>query len=112
MKELQDEKMKEDLQRSFENKGVDPEKASELADQETKRARLETTMNERGTPRVDNLTAMGGGTTGFVGPAVDEKGLLKEIDKKAEAQNELLREIKSQGANMMTLAQTQLSDAR
>ena len=112
MKELQDEKMKEDLQRSFENKGIDPEKASELADQETKRARLETTMNERGTPRVDNMTAMGGGTTGFVGPAVDEKGLLKEIDKKAEAQNELLREIKSQGASMMTLAQNQLSDAR
>ena len=96
MKKLQDEKSVSDLSRQYEDKGIDPTKAKELATLETERARIQTTMDEVGTPKVDNLTAMGGGATGFVGVAVDEKSLLKELDKKADEQNKILEEINQQ----------------
>jgi len=104
MKKLQDEKSVSDLSRQYEDKGIDPTKAKELATLETERARIQTTMDEVGTPKVDNLTAMGGGATGFVGVAVDEKSLLKELDKKADEQNKILEEINQQNKQQAQIA--------
>jgi hypothetical protein len=104
MKSLQDEKSVSDLSRQYEDKGIDPTKAKELATLETERARIQTTMDEVGTPKVDNLTAMGGGATGFVGVAVDEKSLLKELDKKADEQNKILEEINQQNKQQAQIA--------
>ncbi|NBQ47246.1 MAG: hypothetical protein EBU33_02165 [Sphingobacteriia bacterium] len=104
MKSLQAEKSVSDLSRQYEDKGIDPTKAKELATLETERARIQTTMEERGTPKVDNLTAMGGGVTGFVGQAVDEKSLLKELDKKADEQNKILEEINQQNKEQAQIA--------
>lgn len=86
---------------------MDPELAKELATQETQLDRLKTRDEEAGTPRVDSLTAVGGGATGFMGasPADIQKEIKAKTVELADTLkkvNEALREQTALGKGIQT----------
>jgi hypothetical protein len=75
------------------SKTMDQRVAKELAVKETELDRLKIQNDEAGTPRVDSLTAVGGGATGFVGGgAVD---IQKSIRDKTEELKQILTKVES-----------------
>jgi hypothetical protein len=89
------------------SKTMDQDKAKELATKETELQRLVTRADEAGTPRVDSLTAVGGGATGFIG--ANPVDIQKEINKKAEEIAKILPKIEQalneqtkEGRNILT----------
>jgi hypothetical protein len=111
-KRLQDEgTMRSKKQDYMDNQGMDEKEAGALAKAETERDRLVSDMNEAGTARVDSLTAVGGGATGFMGGMKDEdqqkriaelneeiKGILQTIEKNSQTQMELSRRVIQQNS--------------
>ena len=78
----EDEKMKKSLKEDYENnKGLNAGEAEKMAELETKRQRLLADDAEAGTPRIDSLTAVGGGSTGSVGPVKDIQQEIKKINE-------------------------------
>jgi hypothetical protein len=73
------------------SKVMDEGSARELATAETELDRLNLQAQEAGTARVDSLTAVGGGATGFIGAAEDPQ---KKIAKKAEEVTKLVEDLK------------------
>lgn len=67
------------------SKTMDQGKARDVATKETELQRLMTRADEAGTPRVDSLTAVGGGATGFIGsnPVDIQKDIRKKTDELA-----------------------------
>lgn len=89
------------------SKTMDPELAKELATQETQLDRLKTKDEETGTARVDSLTAVGGGATGFIGASpVDIQKEIKtktvELADTLKKVNEALREQTTVGKAIQT----------
>lgn len=89
------------------SKTMDQDKAKELATKETELQRLVTRGDEAGTPRVDSLTAVGGGATGFIG--ANPVDIQKEINKKTEEIAKILPKIEKalneqtkEGRNILT----------
>lgn len=90
----EDEKMKKGLKEDYEkNQGLNAGEAEQMAELETKRQRLLADDAEAGTPRIDSLTAVGGGSTGSVGPVKD---IQQEIKKINEEMRSLLETIVSE----------------
>jgi hypothetical protein len=90
----EDEKMKQSLKEDYEkNQGLNAGEAEQMAELETKKQRLLADDAEAGTPRIDSLTAVGGGSTGSVGPVKD---IQQEIKKINEEMRSLLETIVSE----------------
>jgi len=78
----EDEKMKKSLKEDYEkNQGLSAPEAEQMAELETKKQRLLADDAEAGTPRIDSLTAVGGGSTGSVGPVKDIQQEIKKINE-------------------------------
>jgi hypothetical protein len=78
----EDEKMKKSLKEDYEkNQGLNAPEAEQMAELETKKQRLLADDAEAGTPRIDSLTAVGGGSTGSVGPVKDIQQEIKKINE-------------------------------
>jgi len=78
----EDEKMKKSLKEDYEkNQGLSAGEAEQMAELETKKQRLLADDAEAGTPRIDSLTAVGGGSTGSVGPVKDIQQEIKKINE-------------------------------
>jgi hypothetical protein len=78
----EDEKMKKSLKEDYEkNQGLGAGEAEQMAELETKKQRLLADDAEAGTPRIDSLTAVGGGSTGSVGPVKDIQQEIKKINE-------------------------------
>jgi hypothetical protein len=93
----EDEKMKQSLKEDYEkNQGLNAGEAEQMAELETKKQRLLADDAEAGTPRIDSLTAVGGGSTGSVGPVKD---IQQEIKKINEEMRSLLETIVSETQN-------------
>lgn len=87
----EDEKMKKSLKEDYEkNQGLGAVEAEQMAELETKKQRFLADDAEAGTPRIDSLTAIGGGATGSVGPVKDIQKEILDINKQ---QQELLAKI-------------------
>ena len=83
-RDLEDVDTKKKLKEEYESKGFEGGaggEAEKMAELETKRQRLLADDAEAGTPRVDSLTAVGGGATGSVGPMKDTQEELKRINE-------------------------------
>jgi len=105
----EDEKMKKSLKEDYENnQGMDSDEAENMADLETRKQRLLADDVEAGTPRVDSLTAIGGGATGSVGPVKDVQQEIKQIN---EEMKNLLQEIIKRTDEQMSMVQQYQPDS-
>jgi hypothetical protein len=78
----EDDKMKKTLKEDYENnQGMSSGEAEKMAELETKKQRLLADDAEAGTPRIDSLTAVGGGATGSVGPVKDIQAEIKKVNE-------------------------------
>ena len=80
---LEDESAKKRLREEYESRGFSGGmggEAERMAEMETRKQRLLADDAEAGTPRIDSLTAIGGGATGSVGPVRDvQKEILSAV---------------------------------
>lgn len=85
---LEDESAKKRLREEYEGRGFSGGmggEAERMAEMETRKQRLLADDAEAGTPRIDSLTAIGGGATGSVGPVKDIQKEILDINQQQKS---------------------------
>lgn len=106
-KDLEDVETKKKLKQEYEGQGFGAEESEKMAELDAKRQRLLADDAEAGTPRVDSLTAVGGGATGSVGPV---KNIQEELKRINEQMLEVLTSMDQRTQAMEGMARTYQPD--
>jgi hypothetical protein len=107
---LEDESAKKRLREEYESRGFSGGmggEAERMAEMETRKQRLLADDAEAGAPRIDSLTAIGGGATGSVGPV---KNIQEELKRINEQMLEVLTSMDQRTQAMEGMARTYQPD--
>jgi hypothetical protein len=107
---LEDEIAKKRLREEYESRGFSGGmggEAERMAEMETRKQRLLADDAEAGAPRIDSLTAIGGGATGSVGPV---KNIQEELKRINEQMLEVLTSMDQRTQAMEGMARTYQPD--
>jgi hypothetical protein len=111
-KKLEDDKFYQDALKGYNAADIKGPEAERLARNDTKMNRLQSDLDEAGTPEVDDLTRMGGNAakTGlFPNGTQDKQEQLRDL---AEQQAGLLAEILAQNSKALGLAESELRNGK